>query len=87
MNSQGSKPSLIFQYPKLCGYYKFEKGYFQQLKDDGIIIVGSSNQEQAVEQEERSVHSPNGDRIKNELEKKMESLIWKMNMLFVCVLV
>ena len=37
-----------------------------------------------MEQEERSVHSPNGDRIKNELEK-MESLIWKMNMLFVCV--
>ena len=45
--------------------------------DDGIIVVGSSNWEQAVEQEERSVHSPNGDRIKNELEKKMESLIWK----------
>ena len=66
----------------MCGYYKFEKGYFQQLKDDGIIVVGSSNWEQAVEQEERSVHSPNGDRIKNELEKKMESL---MNMFFVCV--
>ena len=35
-----------------------------------------------MDQEESSVHSPNGDKIGNELEKKMESL---MNMFFVCV--
>ena len=36
-----------------------------------------------MDQEESSVHSPNGDKIGNELEKMMESL---MNMFFVCCL-
>ena len=39
-----------------------------------------------MDQEESSVHSPNGDKIGNELEKKMESSIWKMNIFFMCVL-
>ena len=28
---------------------------------------------------------PNGEKNRNELEQKMEALIWKMNMFFVCV--
>ncbi|CAD6223705.1 unnamed protein product [Miscanthus lutarioriparius] len=30
-------------YSKVCGYYRFEKQYFQKLKDDGVIVVRPSN--------------------------------------------
>ena len=28
---------VFFKFPKLCGYYRFEKQYFEQLKEKGII--------------------------------------------------
>jgi hypothetical protein len=55
------------------------------LKDDGIIQVRPSNWAELLEQEEVSVDSPNVDKNGQYLEKKMESLILKMNMFFVCV--
>ena len=78
---------ILFQYPKLCGFYTFEKGYFQKLKDVGIVIVRPANWEVVVhvDEEESSVHNPNVEKNRNELEQKMESLIWKINMFFVCV--
>ena len=51
----------IFQFPKLCGYYRFEKEYFQQLKNRGIIIVRPSNWAELLDEEEGLVDSPNGD--------------------------
>ena len=52
---------LFFKFPKLCGYYRFEKQYFQQMKDLSIVIVQPSNWAEVVE-EEASVGSPDGDK-------------------------
>ena len=38
-----------------------------------------------MEEEESSVHCPNSEKNRIELEQKMESMMWKMNMFFVCV--
>jgi len=38
-----------------------------------------------MDEEESSVHNPNVEKNRNELEQKTESLIWKINMFFVCV--
>ena len=75
----------IFQFPKLCGYYRFEKEYFQQLKNRGIIIVRPSNWAELLDEEEGLVDSPNGVTEKKNLEQKLENLMWKMNMFIVCV--
>ena len=72
----------------MCGFYTFEKAYFQKLKDDGIIMVWPATpnwEDDNMEEEESSVHCPNGEKNRTELEQKMESLMWKMNMFFVCV--
>jgi len=68
----------------LCGYYRFEKQYFQQLKDLSIVIVRPSNWAEVVE-EEASVGSLDGDKKRKELEHKLEKLMLKMNMLIACV--
>jgi hypothetical protein len=68
----------FFQYPKLCGYYRFEKQYFEQLKDFGIIIVRPSNWVEAMEEgEEGSVDNPalDGDKQRKELEQKLEKIM------------
>ena len=68
----------------MCGYYQFEKQYFQQLKDLSIVIVRPSNWAEVVE-EEASVGSLDGDKQRKELEHKLEKLMLKMNMLIACV--
>ena len=75
---------LFFKFPKLCGYYRFEKQYFQHLKDLDIVIVRPSNWAEVVE-EEASVGSLDGDKLRKELEHKLEKLMWKMNMFIACV--
>ena len=42
-------------------------------------------EDENVEEEESSVHCPNGEKNRIELEQKMELLMWKMNTFFVCV--
>jgi len=70
----------------MYGFYTFEKGYFQKLKDEGIIVIWPANwEDENLEEEESSVHCANGDQNRTELEHKMDSLMWKMNMFFVCV--
>ena len=69
----------------MCGYYQFEKQYFQQLKDLSIVIVRPSNWAEVVE-EEASVGSPDGEKQqRKELELKLEKLMLKMNMFIACV--
>ncbi|CAN6230877.1 unnamed protein product [Urochloa humidicola] len=73
------------RFPKLCGYYGFEKQYFQQLKDLGVVVIRPSQWGELVNEEEESVESPNDDKQKKALEQKMDNVIWKMNVLFTCV--
>ncbi|CAD6235372.1 unnamed protein product [Miscanthus lutarioriparius] len=51
---------------------------------NGIILVRPSNWEEVNMSQEEEVDSPNGDKRGDkkgtELEEKMESLIWQMNM-------
>lgn len=75
-----------FQFSKLCGYYRFEREYFQHLKDNGVIVVHPSNWAELVHEEEDDlVDSPNGDKQKKALEQKMDNVIWKMNLFIACV--
>ena len=70
----------------MYGFYTFEKGYFQKLKDEGIIVIWPANwEDENLEEEESLVHCANDDQNRTELEHKMDSLMWKMNMFFVCV--
>ena len=56
---------------------------------NGIILVWPSNWEEMNMSQEEEVDSPNGDKRGDkkgkELEEKMESLIWQMNMFIACV--
>ena len=56
-----------------------------------MVRPATSNwEDENVEEEESSVHCPNSEKNRIELEQKMESMMWKMNMFFVsvvCVLV
>ncbi|CAO2047580.1 unnamed protein product [Urochloa humidicola] len=74
-------------FTKLCGYYGFEKQYFQLLKDLGVVVIRPSQWGELVnqEEEEESVDSPNDDKQKKALEQKMDNVIWKMNVFFECV--
>ncbi|CAD6225397.1 unnamed protein product [Miscanthus lutarioriparius] len=63
----------LARFPKLCGSYRFEKEYFQQLKDRGIIIVCPLNWAELLDEEEGSVDSPNGD-----TKKKTWSRSWRI---------
>lgn len=74
----------FFSYPKLCGYYCFEKQYFKHLKNLRVVIVRPSNWAQ-LEDEEGAVDSANVGNQSKELEQKMEKLIRKMNMFIVLV--
>ena len=51
-----------------------------------MVRPATSNcEDENVEEEESSVHCPNSKKNMIELEQKMESMMWKMNMSFVCV--
>ncbi|CAD6248002.1 unnamed protein product [Miscanthus lutarioriparius] len=59
-------------YPKVCGYYRFEKQYFQKLKDDGVIVVRPSNWAQMLDEEVDSVDYTNVDKPRQALEHPLE---------------
>lgn len=71
---------FLFQYPKLCGYFRFEKQYFMDLKDHGIIIVCPSNRAELEGEEEDAVDSAKVGKPNKELKQKKEKMIRKMNM-------
>ena len=51
-----------------------------------MVRPATSNwEDENVEEEESSVHCPNSEKNRIELEQKMESMMWKTNMFFVCV--
>ena len=85
----------VFQYPnkQQCHYYRFEKEYFEVLKDLGIIAVRPSNwkEELVLDEEEASVGGPSGDTKKKNLEQMLEDLMWKTNVFIilsvVCVII
>ncbi|CAL4970110.1 unnamed protein product [Urochloa decumbens] len=72
-------------FPKLCGFYRFEKQYFQKLKDLGVIVVRPSQWAEMVNEEVDSVQSPNDDKLKKSLEQKMDNVMWRMNLFLACV--
>jgi hypothetical protein len=67
------------QTPKLCGFYRFQKEYFDEFVDKKIIRVSC---EQIEEIEESKVGTDGGETVKAEgmkdLEKKLEKMMWKM---------
>ena len=75
------------QFPKLCGYYRFDKEYVQMLKDAGVIVFRPSNvvdEGFPVDEEVDSVDCQIGsDKQRKALEGKMDNVIWKMNLFIV----
>jgi uncharacterized beta-barrel protein YwiB (DUF1934 family) len=70
----------------LCGYYQFDKEYFLHLKEQGIIkVCQPMGALQVDEEEEGSVRCGTVETKMNMLEQKMEVVLWRMNMLTVCV--
>ncbi len=80
-----------FQFPKLCGFYRFEKDYFQKLKAIGVIVVRPSNCGDMLDEEVESVdcqlggddelrkalEDNVGDKLKKALEEKVEDKLKK----------
>jgi hypothetical protein len=67
------------QVPKLCGFYRFQKEYLNELIDKKIIIIKYEQIDEVEEGWQGSVQ----DEDRKRLEKKMENLTWKMNCVFV----
>jgi hypothetical protein len=67
------------QVPKLCGFYRFQKEYLNDLIDKKIIIIKYEQIDEVEEGWQGSVQ----DEDRKRLEKKMENLTWKMNCVFV----
>ena len=60
----------------MCGFYRFQKEYLDELIDKKIVII---NCEEVEELEEGSEGSEYANHEEKDLEKKMENLMWKMN--------
>ena len=86
------------QFPKLCGYYHFDKEHVQMLKDAGVIVFRPSNvvdEGFPIDEEVDSVDCQIGSdeqrkalddkQRKKALEEKMDNVIWKMNLIIVGV--
>ena len=68
---------------KLCGFYRFQKEYLDELIDKKIIIINCEEVEEVEEGLEGSEYANHEE--KKDLEKKMENLMWKMNCFIVVV--
>ena len=67
------------QNPKLCGFYRFQKEYLDELINKKIVIIKYEQIDEVEEGWQGSVQ----DVDRKRLEKKMENLTWKMNCVFV----
>jgi hypothetical protein len=71
------------QNPKFCGYYKFQKEYLDDLIDKVVVIMCEELEdlEEGIEGSEPAID----DEGMKDLEKNLDHLMWKMNLVFVCV--
>jgi RNase P/RNase MRP subunit p29 len=67
------------QNPKLCGFYRFQKEYLDELIRKKAVVIKS----QQIDEEEVGSDGNVQDEERNELEKKLANLTWKMNCLLV----
>jgi RNase P/RNase MRP subunit p29 len=67
------------QNPKLCGFYRFQKEYLDELIRKKAVVIKS----QQIDEEEVGSDGNVQDEECNELEKKLANLTWKMNCLLV----
>lgn len=77
------RSSNFLQNPKLCGYYKFQKEYLDDLIDKKVVVIMCEeleDLEERIEGSETAIYEGMKD-----LEKKLDHLMWKMNLVFVCV--
>ena len=70
------------QYPKLCGYYVWQRQYLEDLKKLGMIQVRLMDSKD--EEEEGSKGHLNGGGYMKALELSMQNLQRKLNMFFLC---
>ena len=75
--------SNFLQNPKFCGYYKFQKEYLDDLIDKVVVIMCEELEdlEEGIEGSEPAID----DEGMKDLEKNLDHLMWKMNLVFVCV--
>ena len=75
---------IFLQNPKLCGFYRFQREYLDELVEKKIVrICCQQIDEHGGEEDE----APAEDEGMKQLENKMERLMWKMNIFISCIAV
>jgi hypothetical protein len=64
---------------KLCGFYRFQKEYLDELIRKKVVLI----KPQQIDEEEVGSDGSAQDEERNELEKKLANLTWKMNCLLI----
>ena len=74
----------FLQNPKLCGFYRFQREYLDELVEKKIVRICY---QQIDEHGEEKDEAPAEDEGMKQLENKMERLMWKMNIFIDCIAV
>jgi len=73
---------VFLQNPKLCGFYRFQREYLDELVEKKIVRICCQQIDEHGEDE-----APAVDEGMKQLENKMERLVWKMNIFIGCIAV
>jgi len=73
---------VFLQNPKLCGFYRFQREYLDELVEKKIVRICCQQIDEHGEDE-----APAVDEGMKQLENKMERLMWKMNIFIGCIAV
>lgn len=81
---------LLLQFPKLCGFYAFQRQYLDKLKGLGIVQIRKFPAQEIVEEGILGADATSGNTDREakkepkkeaKIEAKMEDLMWKFNLL------
>jgi len=73
---------VFLQNPKLCGFYRFQREFLDELVEKKIVRICCQQIDEHGEDE-----APAVDEGMKQLENKMERLMWKMNIFIGCIAV
>ena len=73
---------VFLQNPKLCGFYRFQREYLDELVEKKIVRICCQQIDELGEDE-----APAVDEGMKQLENMMERLMWKMNIFIGCIAV
>ena len=81
---------VFLQNPKLCGFYRFQREYLDELVEKKIVRICCQQIDEHGGKEDEAPGENEGmkqDDGMKQLENKMERLMWKMNIFIGCIAV